>query len=101
MASKEFIERFRGNSYIDCPFADKETAKKMGAKWDSPKKKWYVPPGKNVQPFFEKWKTHCRLCNALLTCDSVKYGNPCEYTEAGVCCIYDWSGKDHCEYNSN
>ena len=88
-----------GNSYIECSFAEKETAKQMGAKWDPIKKMWYVPPGKNVHPFFIKWKTHCRRCNAILLCETSKGGRPCENTEDGMCCEYDWSGKSHCEYS--
>jgi hypothetical protein len=100
MASKAYIERFRGNAYIECKFAEKETAKQMGAKWDYVKKMWYIPPGKNVQPYFEKWKTYCRLCNSLLICETSKGGKPCENTEAGVCCEYNWSGSGgHCEYD--
>ncbi len=30
------------STYIDVPFARKEEAKKMGAKWDTDRKKWYI-----------------------------------------------------------
>ena len=93
MTSGCFLRIYPGNAYIECKFAEKETAKQMGAKWDPVKKMWYVPPGKNVQQFFEKWKTHCRLCNSILTCETSKWGRPCENTEAGVCCEYDWTGQ--------
>lgn len=32
----------KGNRYLDCPFAEKDQAKALGAKWDKQKKKWYV-----------------------------------------------------------
>lgn len=31
-----------GRNYLNVPFAQKEEAKKHGAKWDSDKKKWYI-----------------------------------------------------------
>jgi len=99
MASGCFLKIYPGNAYIECKFAEKETAKQMRAKWDPVKKMWYIPPGKNVQPFFEKWKTHCRKCNSILSCETSKGGAPCEYTEAGICCVYDWTGQGgHCKY---
>ena len=99
MASKYYIELYRTNAYIECKFEEKETAKQMGARWDPLKKMWYIPPGKNVQPFFENWKTYCRRCNSILTCRESKGGRPCENTEAGVCCVYDWTGPGgHCKY---
>jgi hypothetical protein len=100
-----YLKRHPGKCYIDCPYEQKDKARKMGAKWDSDRKKWYVERGMNVQPFFELWKTHCRVCNAHLTCERGK-GGPCEHTEAGLCCVYEWVGSDHCqsdkhwEYNS-
>lgn len=49
----------RGNQrafmYLNVPFADKESAKKLGAKWDAEKKKWYVPHGVDVNGFKEWW----------------------------------------------
>lgn len=91
MASGYFLKMNpRNAAYIECKFAEKETAKQMGAKWDPVKKMWYIPPGKNVQPFFEKWKTHCRKCNSILTCKIGKLRRSCEYTETGICCL--WGG---------
>jgi len=83
------LKTLEGAAYIECKFAEKETAKQMGAKWDPVKKMWYIPPGKNVQPFFEKWKTHCRKCNSILTCKTGIWRKPCEYTEAGICCLWE------------
>ena len=37
-----------------CPFADKDAAKALGAKWDQAGKVWYVPPGVDLAPF-QRW----------------------------------------------
>lgn len=36
------------------PFAEKDEAKSLGARWDAAAKIWYVPPGTGVEPF-ERW----------------------------------------------
>ncbi|WP_142850701.1 DUF5710 domain-containing protein [Telmatospirillum sp. J64-1] len=41
--------------YLDVPFAEKEQAKGMGAKWDPKVKAWYVPDGVDPEAF-AKWK---------------------------------------------
>jgi Domain of unknown function (DUF5710) len=41
-------------SYLNVPYAEKDLAKQLGAKWDTTKKKWFIPLG--VEPTnFEKW----------------------------------------------
>ena len=40
--------------YLNCPFDDKDECKKLGARWDSDARKWYVPAGKDTAPF-AKW----------------------------------------------
>ena len=40
--------------YIHCSFNEKEEVKKLGAKWDSETKSWYIPEGVNVN-LFSKW----------------------------------------------
>ncbi|MCF6203393.1 MAG: DUF5710 domain-containing protein [Methylococcaceae bacterium] len=42
--------------YLNVPYAEKDAAKALGAKWDATKKKWYVPMGTEVSPFL-KWST--------------------------------------------
>lgn len=39
---------------LDVPFAQKDKAKAIGAKWDADKKKWYVPHGLDIR-LFEAW----------------------------------------------
>ena len=40
--------------YIDVPYKDKDVAKLLGARYDGEKKKWYVPPGVDLE-LFAKW----------------------------------------------
>ena len=42
-----------GKVYLNVPFADKEHAKKLGARWDPQKKQWYCPA--QQQKSFERW----------------------------------------------
>ena len=42
--------------YLNVPYAEKDAAKALGAKWDAARKKWYVPMGTNVNSF-SKWNT--------------------------------------------
>ncbi|MBC7858809.1 MAG: hypothetical protein H7Z39_08510 [Burkholderiaceae bacterium] len=39
---------------LQVPYAEKDAAKALGARWDSKNKTWYVPPGTLLTPF-EKW----------------------------------------------
>ena len=44
-----------GKVYLfNCPFEEKENAKKMGAKWDVKAGSWFVPEGEALEPF-NKW----------------------------------------------
>ena len=42
-------------TYIFVPFADRDEAKELGAKWDKDKKQWFVPSGLDFTPF-AKWE---------------------------------------------
>lgn len=39
---------------LNVPYAEKDAARELGAKWDAGKKKWYVPVGVLATPF-AKW----------------------------------------------
>jgi hypothetical protein len=41
--------------YLNVPFAEKDRAKSLGAKWDAKKKKWYVPHGIDLNSFTCWW----------------------------------------------
>jgi antirestriction protein ArdC/phage/plasmid primase-like uncharacterized protein len=41
----------RNREYLNVPYADKEAAKALGAKWDRSEKSWFVPDGVDPSPF--------------------------------------------------
>lgn len=41
--------------YLNVPFAQKDEAKALGARWDAVQKKWFVPAGKDIA-LFAKWQ---------------------------------------------
>jgi hypothetical protein len=40
--------------YLTVPFAQKDEAKGLGARWDPARKRWYVPEGIDQGPF-QRW----------------------------------------------
>lgn len=43
-------------TYLNVPFAQKDAAKALGARWDPAMKKWYVPADKDMA-LFAQWQT--------------------------------------------
>lgn len=39
------------NTYLTVPFAQKDQAKALGARWDAAQRQWYVPSGLELEPF--------------------------------------------------
>ena len=42
-------------TYLNVPFAQKDAAKALGARWDAAIKKWYVPADKDMT-LFAQWQ---------------------------------------------
>ena len=42
--------------YLNVPYAQKDAAKALGARWDPTHKKWYVPGNINVS-LFDAWRS--------------------------------------------
>ncbi|MFZ2405174.1 MAG: DUF5710 domain-containing protein [Methylobacter sp.] len=42
--------------YLNVPFAQKDDAKALGARWDAIQKKWFVPADKDIT-LFARWQT--------------------------------------------
>ncbi|WP_159912548.1 DUF5710 domain-containing protein [Pantoea sp. 18069] len=40
---------------LNVPFAAKDQAKSLGARWDPQQRRWYVPLGVDIQPFQTWW----------------------------------------------
>jgi hypothetical protein len=47
-------------TYLNVPYAEKDAAKALGARWDAAVKKWYVPATKDMA-LFVKWQTESGL----------------------------------------
>lgn len=43
-------------TYLNVPYAKKDAAKALGARWDPAQKKWYVPSNKDIS-LFAQWQT--------------------------------------------
>jgi hypothetical protein len=43
-------------TYLTVPYAEKDAAKALGAKWDAAQKKWYAPESADLNDF-SKWQT--------------------------------------------
>jgi hypothetical protein len=41
----------RAVTLLNVPFAEKDEAKQLGARWDAKRRKWYVPAGVDAAPF--------------------------------------------------
>jgi hypothetical protein len=44
----------RAVTVLNVPFAEKDEAKQLGARWDPKRRKWYVPAGVDAAPF-SRW----------------------------------------------
>lgn len=49
-----FAGREKEVTYLNVPYLEKDTVKKLGAKWDVYNKSWFIPPGIKQEPF-GKW----------------------------------------------
>lgn len=54
VAEEEAQRAINARTYINVPFAEKDEAKGLGAKWDRQEKSWFVPAGQDMKPF-TKW----------------------------------------------
>lgn len=45
-----------GSTLLAVPFAEKDAAKKLGARWNADRRSWYVPPGTDAS-LFSRWRT--------------------------------------------
>lgn len=46
--------------YLNVPFAEKDAAKALGARWDADNKKWYAPANIDIT-LFSQWHTETSL----------------------------------------
>jgi hypothetical protein len=41
-------------TFLNVPYAEKDQARELGARWNPTRKRWYVPPGVALEAF-ERW----------------------------------------------
>jgi hypothetical protein len=58
--------------YLTVPFAQKDEAKGLGARWDPARKLWYVPEGVDTAPFQCWFSADPALQNAPAVASSAK-----------------------------
>jgi hypothetical protein len=56
-------------TYLNVPFAQKDAAKALGARWDAANKKWYVPDNKDIT-LFAQWQPQSGLMESPITTTS-------------------------------
>lgn len=47
--------------FLDVAFAEKDSVKRLGARWDSAMRKWYIPQGADVHLFSRWWPEALKL----------------------------------------
>ena len=55
------VDVSKSHTYLNVPYAEKDEAKSLGAKWDKSKKKWYMPAGKELPDGLKKYATDSAL----------------------------------------
>jgi hypothetical protein len=53
-------------TYLNVPFAQKDEAKAVGAKWDAANKKWFVPADKDIT-LFARWQPQSGSLESTVT----------------------------------
>ena len=70
--------------YLNVPFAQKDEAKALGARWDAVQKKWYAPTDKDIA-LFAKWQAESGVVISPRTKTSAsKISSLSKKTNAGV-----------------
>ena len=93
-------------TYLNVPFAQKDAAKALGARWDAANKKWYVPADKNIE-LFAQWQAQSGVSASVATTTnkpkaraaSTKTGSSTNNAGAGV--ITHAADKDFVAYNGD
>lgn len=62
-------------TYLNVPFAQKDAAKALGARWDAASKKWYVPADKDITPFAQ-WQPQSGTLQSPITSMSTPAASP-------------------------
>ncbi|MDP1772865.1 MAG: DUF5710 domain-containing protein [Methylobacter sp.] len=85
--------------YLNVPFAQKDEAKALGARWDAVQKKWFVPADKDIT-LFTRWQAEAGAVQSPRSkAAPAKVGSSSKNTNAGV--KTHATAKDFVAYNSD
>jgi exodeoxyribonuclease VII large subunit len=65
---------------LNVPFMEKDEAKRLGARWNSGSKRWYIPPGTNVAAFMRWLPEDFVVSEAVLETITVNNKDRVEYS---------------------
>jgi hypothetical protein len=93
-------------TYLNVPFAQKDAAKALGARWDAANKKWYVPADKDIT-LFAQWQVQSGVMELPSTAatkpraraSSIKNSSSANNVSTGV--ITHPADKDFVAYNGD
>jgi hypothetical protein len=69
-----YMPKISEKTYINVPYAQKDAAKALGAKWDASNKKWYVPADKDIT-LFTQWHNDVATPSLGTTVNSTALGS--------------------------
>jgi hypothetical protein len=100
------IKMVDSKTYLNVPFAQKDEAKALGARWDAANKKWFVSADKDIT-LFARWRSQpdSLESNAITTSEprsrnaSTKTGSPGNNAVLGVMTYAE--DKGFVAYNGN
>ena len=52
--SNDYMFHRDSRTYLECPYHERLQVKELGARWDNIQRRWYAPPGTNLEPL-RKW----------------------------------------------
>lgn len=71
---------------LKVPFAEKDEAKAMGARWDATTRCWYVPEGMDLAPF-ARWKPDLRADESPASIRAARFGVAISATSCWKCAV--------------
>jgi len=79
-----YYKMAESKTYLNVPFAQKDEAKALGARWDAVPKKWFVPADKDIA-LFARWQAESGAVQSSgLKTSPAKTGSSSRKTAAGV-----------------
>ena len=73
---------------LNVPYAQKDEAKKLGARWDPARKIWYVIDVEDLNPFM-RWIKKPQAVKPILTKPTMNWGVMCDCEPAWEYCVHN------------